>query len=293
MHKPVLTKEVIYYLDARPNKNFIDATFGQGGHTLQILEKTKPEGKVLGIEYDPILYRSYQISSNQKNRLILVNDSYTNLEKIIKELNFQPVHGILFDLGVSMWHFKQSRRGFSFQKNEILDMRINPYKETLPAYKIINEYGEKELERIFRDFGEEKFSKRIAKAIIETRKEKPILTTLELVKVIEKATPFWYKKQKIHCATKVFQALRIAVNNELENLKKGLEQSLKILPPHSRIVVISFHSLEDRIVKQFLKEKAKENVLKIITKKPIIPSKEEINTNPASRSAKLRAGELI
>ncbi len=293
IHLPVLTKEIIQYLKAEPNKNFIDATFGQGGHTLAILEKTKPSGKVLAIEYDPILYRSVDISQNIKKRLILVNDSYTNLEKIVKDHNFGPVHGILFDLGVSMWHFKKSKRGFSFQKNEILDMRINPYKEEVPAYKIINEYPEQEVEKILKEFGEERFAKRIAKAIVLRRKSKPILTTLELTKVIEEAVPRWYRRQKIHCATKVFQALRIAVNNELENIKKGLEQSLKVLNSGSRIAVISFHSLEDRLVKQFFKEKAKGNILKIITKKPITPSREEIIINPASRSAKLRVAELI
>ena len=293
IHLPVLTKEIIQYLKAEPNKNFIDATFGQGGHTLAILEKTKPSGKVLAIEYDPILYRSVDISQNIKKRLILVNDSYTNLEKIVKDHNFGPVHGILFDLGVSMWHFKKSKRGFSFQKNEILDMRINPYKEEVPAYKIINEYPEQEIEKILKEFGEERFAKRIAKAIVLRRKAKPILTTLELTIVIEEAVPRWYRRQKIHCATKVFQALRIAVNNELENIKKGLEQSLKVLNSGSRIVVISFHSLEDRLVKQFFKEKAKKNILKIITKKPINPTREEIIINPASRSAKLRVAELI
>ncbi len=293
MHLPVLTKEIIQYLKAEPNKNFIDATFGQGGHTLAILEKTKPDGKVLAIEYDPILYRSFKLNPNLKKRLILINDSYTNLEKIVKDLNFGPVHGALFDLGVSMWHFKKSKRGFSFQTNEILDMRINPYKEEIPAYKIINEYPEQKIEEILREFGEEKFTKRIAKAIVLQRRKKPILTTLELTKVIEGAVPRWYKKQKIHCATRVFQALRIAVNDELENIKRGLEQSLEVLFSGSRIVVVSFHSLEDRLVKQFFKEKAKENILKIITKKPIIPPKKEIIINPASRSAKLRVAELI
>ncbi len=293
IHRSVLTKEIIQYLKAEPNKNFIDATFGQGGHTLAILEKTKPNGKVLAIEYDPILYRSFTPSPGLQKRLILINDSYTNLEKVVKDNNFGPVHGILFDLGVSMWHFKKSRRGFSFQKNEILDMRINPYKEKIPAYKIINEYPEQEIEKILREFGEEKFAKRIAKAIVLQRKEKPILTTLELVEIVERTVPRWYRKQRIHCATRVFQALRIAVNNELENIKKGLEQSLKVLFSGSRIAVISFHSLEDRLVKKFFKEKASNNILKIITKKPIVSSREEIITNPASRSAKLRVAELI
>ena len=293
IHVPVLTKEIIQYLKAEPNKNFIDATFGQGGHTLAILEKTKPNGKVLAIEYDPILYRSFKPSPSLQKRLILINDSYTNLEKIVKDNNFGPADGILFDLGVSMWHFKKSRRGFSFQKNEILDMRINPYKEEIPAYKIINEYSEQEIEKILKEFGEEKFAKRITKAIVLQRKEKPILTTLELAEIVERAVPRWYRRQRIHCATRVFQALRIAVNNELENIKKGLEQSLKVLFSGSRIAVISFHSLEDRLVKQFFKEKASKNILKIITKKPIIPSREEIITNPASKSAKLRVAELI
>lgn len=293
MHLPVLQKEVIEYLAPQPNQNFIDCTFGEGGHTLALLERNKPYGKILAIDWDfEILARFSFPIPGFKERVILVCDNFTRLEEIVKKLNFQPINGILLDLGISKWHLENSGRGFSFQKNENLDMRYN-LETALTAKEILNKWPEKEIERILREYGEERFSKRIAKAIIYQRKIKPIEKTQDLLKIIKEATPSWYHYRRINFATKTFQALRITVNNELKNLKKVLPQALKILEKNGRLVVISFHSLEDRIVKNFFREITKKGFSKILTKKPIRPKRSEISQNPSSRSAKLRAIEKI
>jgi len=263
MHISVLQKQVLKYLDPKPNENFIDCTLNGGGHAKLILEKIKPNGKVLGIEWDKNIIVKL-------DRLIVVNDSYVNLENIAK--GFKP-DGILFDLGMSSWHIDDSGKGFSFLKDEPLDMRYS-LDNDLTAEKIVNTYSFKEIEKILKEYGEERFSKRIAKAIIENR---PIKTTFQLRDVIKTS------RGKIH---RTFQALRIAVNDELNNIKKALPQAENILNKRGRLVVISFHSLEDRIVKNFFKN----SNLEILTKKPIISSEEELKNNPRSRPAKLRAG---
>jgi len=293
MHVPVLQKEVIEYLDPKPNENFIDCTIGEGGHTLAILEKNGPKGKVLGIDADPEIIRNLKLEiRNFKKRIILVCDNFANLAETVKKQRFKSVSGILFDLGMSSWHLETSSRGFSFQKKEPLDMRYN-LQNPLTAEKILNYWSRVEIEKILKDYGEEQFAPKIAEALLNFRKFKPLQTTSQLVEIIKRATPGWYHRRKIHFATKTFQALRIAVNDELNNLEKALPQALNILKPGGRIVVISFHSLEDRIVKNFLKEGNKNNLLKILTKKPITPSFKEMKINPRSRSAKLRASQKI
>lgn len=299
VHIPVLKEEVIRYLAPCSNENFIDCTIGEAGHTFAILRKNGPQGKILGIELDPELYQKLKLKivkipiSNFQflNRLILVNDSYTNLKKIVRENQFRPVHGIFFDLGMSTWHLKEAGRGFSFLKDEPLDMRYLIEKQKLTALKVINSWPPQEIERILADYGEEKFAKRITEEIVKQRKTKPIKTTFELVEIVKKSVPARHPRRKIHPATKTFQALRIAVNDELNNLTKGLQAALEILEPQAKLVVISFHSLEDRMVKIFLKNN--KNQLKILTKKPVRPSPEEIKLNPSARSAKLRAGLKI
>jgi 16S rRNA (cytosine1402-N4)-methyltransferase len=291
VHEPVLLKEVIEYLNVRKNENYIDCTIGEGGHTREILKKNGPKGKVLGIEIDPELYK--KLKKEKLERLVLVNDSYSNLKEIIKRESFEKVSGILFDLGISSWHLEKSKRGFSFLRDEPLIMRYDGKSQKITAMEILNQWEGKEIERILREFGQEQFAKNISREILKERKLKRIERTFQLVKIIERATPVWYRRKKIHFATKTFQALRIAVNDELENLKNGLRQSLEILEPKGRVVVISFHSLEDRIVKNFFKENSKKGILKILTKKPIRPKIEEIRNNPRSRSAKLRAAEKI
>jgi 16S rRNA (cytosine1402-N4)-methyltransferase len=288
MHTPVLLKEAIEYLNPQPNENFIDATIGEGGHTSAILEKNEPAGKILGIEVDPILYQKTKNIMQNTERLILVNDSYVNIEKIVKEKQFQPVNGILFDLGMCSWQIDESKRGFSYLKDGPLDMRFSP-KNTLTAAEIVNFWKIEDLERILKEYGEEKYAKRIALAMKEDRRKKRIIGTQELVEILKKSLPKNYDNYRLHPAARTFQALRIAVNNELENLRMGLTLALKILSPQGRIIVISFHSLEDRIVKIFFRDNAKQNTLKILTKKPIISSQEEIKNNIRSRSAKLRA----
>ena len=300
VHIPVLQKEVLEYLDPKPNENFIDATVGEAGHALAILEKNSPKGKILGIDADPEVIKNtkyYIQNTAYKNRAILVCDNFVNLEEIVKREGFKSVKGILFDLGMSSWHLEESGRGFSFQKNEPLDMRYN-LQNPLTAEKILNYWSKPEIEKILKDYGEEQFAPRIAETILSFRKFKPIQTTSQLKEIIKKATPGWYHRKKINLATKVFQALRIAVNDELKNLEKVLPQALEILKPDGRLAIISFHSLEDRIVKNFLSTFAKgyggqERKIQILTKKPIIPTEEEIKINARARSAKLRAGQKL
>jgi 16S rRNA (cytosine1402-N4)-methyltransferase len=291
MHIPVLQREIIDYLNPKPNENFIDCTIGEAGHTLAILERTEPEGKVLGIDQDPELIKNLKLKTkNFKNRIILVQGNFRNLVEIAKREKFKSVSGILFDLGMSSWHLEESGRGFSFLKNEPLDMRYS-LQNPLRAEKIVNYWSERELERIFREFGEEKFSQKIAKEIVKKRKLNSIKTTSQLVKIIAEVVPKRYKFSRIHFATRTFQALRIAVNDELNNLKEVLPQTLEILKAEGRVVVISFHSLEDRIVKNFFKEKVL--ILKILTKKPVTPTQKEIKINPRSRSSKLRVAQKL
>ena len=293
MHTPVLLKEVIDYLDPQANKNFIDATVGEGGHGLAILKKNGPNGKLLGIEIDSGVYENLKKNmAEMVKRVVLVNDSYINLEKIVKENDFKPVHGILFDLGMCSWHLETSGKGFSYLKDEPLDMRFDS-KNDLTAAEIINTWDIKKIEKILREFGEEKYVHRISLAIKEARKKERIIGTQQLVDILKRALPKNYDNRKIHFATRTFQALRIAVNNELQTIEEGLGQAIKILEPNGKIVVISFHSLEDRIVKNIFREKAKIGELSILTKKPITPCLEEIRNNSRSRSAKLRAAEKI
>lgn len=293
IHTPVLQKEVIEYLKPKPNENFIDCTIGGGGHTLEILKKNGPKGKVLGIESDSYLYERLKeeyLKQNLKERLILVNDSFVNLKEIVKREKFGSVSGILFDLGFSSWHLEESKRGFSFLRKEELDMRYS-LENPLTAEKIVNYWSLQDIEKVLREYGEERFANKISKKIIATRKVKSIKDTFHLTEIIKEATPLWYQRQKIHSATRTFQALRIAVNNELKNLEQVLPQTMEILSPGAKLVIISFHSLEDRLVKNFFKKQAEQGLLKILTKKPAGPTKEEINLNRRSRSAKLRAAE--
>lgn len=288
MHIPVLQKEVIEFLDPKANENFIDCTLGLAGHTLAILEKTAPQGKVLGIEWDRELYNQLKekcLRWNLEERLILVNDSYLNLKEIVERENFRNIQGILFDLGLSSWHLEESQRGFSFLRDEPLDMRYS-LKSSLTAEKILNDWPETKIEEILREYGQERFARRIAREIVAARKIKPIETTFQLVEIIKKAVPRNYERGRIHPATRTFQALRIKVNDELNNLEKALPQALEVLEKGGRLVVISFHSLEDRIVKNFFRQN-----LKILTKKPVRPSLEEIKLNPRCRPAKLRVAE--
>lgn len=292
MHLPVLLKETIYYLDPHPNENFIDATFGEGGHSLEILEKNKPLGKVLGIEIDKDLYQKTKERLREIKRLILVNDSYTNITEIVKREQFFEVKGILFDLGFCTYHLEESGRGFSFKRDEPLDMRYS-LDNDLTAKDILNYFSEEEIERILREYGEERYAKRIAKAIIEKRKKEKFETTTQLVDILKQVLPKNYDNYRLPFPTRTFQALRIAVNNELENIKQGVRSAFEVLNSDGRLVVISFHSLEDRIIKNLFKEFKSLKKAEILTKKPVTPTKKEISLNPKSSSAKLRAIKKI
>ena len=268
-HVPVLLKEITEIFDPKPGKKYIDATANGGGHTSTLREAG---AKVLPIEWDDTLARKLKI---QMQNVKVINDSYVNIEKIAKENGFMNCDGILFDLGFSSWHMEESGRGFSFQRDEPLNMRYGGEGET--AIDILNTWREEDIARILKEYGEERFDGRIASAIVKAR---PIHTTFDLVEVIKQAVPFSYRKSRIHFATRTFQALRIAVNHELENLQKGLEGAVKVVRPGGKVAVISFHSLEDRIVKRFFKKS-----------KMIRPKWEEVLQNRRARSAKLRIFE--
>lgn len=295
IHIPVLLQEVLQFLNPKQNENFIDATIGEGGHAKAILEKTAPGGILLGIDRDTQqIERAEKELSKFEKRMILVNDSFGNLDAIIRKLEKKLMwQGILFDLGWSQAHMEQSGRGFSVMRDEALDMRysVRPttYDQRLTTAKeIVNRWRQEEIERILREYGEERFARRIADEIIHARKKKPIETTFQLVDSIKKATPRWYHHRRIHPATKTFQALRITVNDEHTQIEKGLSAACSIVAKGGKILVISFHSGEDRIVKNVFKTCSESGLGKIQTKKPIRPLEREIKDNPPARSAKLR-----
>lgn len=287
MHTPVLPQEVLKIFNPQPGESYIDATINGGGHAKAIAERIGETGKLLGIDWDcELLERIRNQKSGIKN-IELVCGNNQDIERIAKEKGFSKVNGILFDLGFSSYHIEKSGRGFSFQRDEPLDMRYSPGKNELTAEKIVNTWTEGAIEDILRRFGEERYSRRIAGAIARYRQRKRISRSRELALLVSRALPD--RGSRLHPATKTFQALRIAVNNELENLSRALQGSMKLLAKGGKIAVISFQSLDDRIIKNFLKNGSGAGLLKIITSKPVIPSREEVTLNPRAGSAKLRA----
>lgn len=294
-HIPVLLKEVMDGLDPKPGETVIDGTANGGGHTRAIADRVAPDGKVISIEWDKEIFKKLKSdieNSEYRDRVVAVNDNYANLKNILSGLEVEKADGVLLDLGFSSVHVDISGRGFSFQKDEPLDMRYNQ-DQAVTAYEIVNSWPELEIAEILKKYGEERFAYRIAKSICENRKREKIGTTLQLVDVVRGAVPAFYRKGKINCATRTFQALRIAVNGELDNIENVLPQMIDVLSSGGRIAIISFHSLEDRIIKNFFRDKSKEGLLKIITKKPITAAKEEAFENPRARSAKLRVAVKI
>lgn len=283
-HLPVLLRDTINLLVLKPGSRNIDCTFGDGGHSRAILQSAS-DIQLLGIDTDA---KNIARAKKQKEfeKIILVNDNFRNLKKIALENNFTAVDAILMDFGWSSTQFEKSGRGFSFLRDEPLDMRLGTGE--LTAEEILNKWPESEIGKILREYGEERNWKKIAQAIVDYRRAKPIKTTGQLVEIL--FTLRLGQHGKINPATKTFQALRIAVNDELNALKEVLPQAAEILKSGGRLAVISFHSLEDRIVKRFFQNNKS---LKIITKKPIVASREEILVNPRSRSAKLRVAEKI
>ncbi len=301
-HTPVLLSETLKALDVQPGGRYIDCTLGGAGHAAAILEHASPGGQLLGIDADPAAIAIARERLNPfQPAVLLVNDSFSNLQSICIKHDFFPVHGILFDLGLSSIQLSDSGRGFSFQFDNPLDMRFNPGQKTTAA-DIVNTSPEERLAHIIYTYGEEIHSRRIAREIV---RERPIATTLQLAQLIERAVG---RRGRIHPATKTFQALRIAVNHELEYLESALRQAVELLGYEGKLVVISYHSLEDRIVKQFLQKESRGCIcppetpvcvcghtpsLRLINKKVITPSLTEVGVNPRSRSAKLRAAERI
>lgn len=290
MHIPVLLQEVIKFTNPQPNENFIDATVGEGGYSMCLLQHTGPRGKILGIDLDE---DSLKIAQERlkafKDRVILKQGNFRDIDKIVQEAKFNSIDGIVFDLGLGSFQIEESGRGFSFLRDEPLKMTFSK-DNVLTAEDVVNKESLENLIKIFREYGEEKNAYKIAKLIVEERQKREIKKTSELVEIILRINK---RRGRIHPATKIFQALRIYVNDELNNLVIALDKSLKLLNPNGRIAVVSYHSLEDKIVKNFFKEKVREGILKIITKKPITPTRVEILNNYRSRSAKLRVAQKI
>ncbi len=289
IHIPVLLHEVIDGLHIEENDVIVDGTLGNGGHTKAILE-TKKNVRIIGIDKDADAILRSENAIGNDTRVTYVEGSYANLESILDSLGISEVNKVLLDFGFSSDQIESSGRGFSFQKNEPLLMTFS--KETtedeFTAYDIVNLWDEDTIRLIIRNYGEERFAGRIAKAIVKHRALKPIETTEDLVSIIRDATPSAYGRGKIHPATRTFQALRIAVNDELTTITNGLEAAFRKLAPRGRIAAISFHSLEDRIVKNHFKTWAAVGEGTLVTKKPITAQKAEMDVNPRSRSAKLR-----
>lgn len=322
-HIPVLRQSVQKYLNLKKGDIAVDCTLGLGGHAKDILEKIGPKGRFIAFEQDE---QNLEIAKNNltratagrtndnavencihnnHNNVVFIHQNFEFLANELKKHKIKQINGILIDLGLCSSHLEFENRGFSFKKSEPLDMRFSKELTRLTAAEIVNKYSAKCLAQIFKEYGEERYAARIAYTIEKQRRIAPIQTTTELAELVKKATPV---PRHIHPATRVFQALRIEVNNELEVLKNILPQAVKVLAPRGRLVVISYHSLEDRIVKHFLKFQTRDCVcppyiltcqcnheptLKILTKKPVRPSEAEIHANPRSRSALLRAAEKL
>ncbi len=295
MHRPVLVKEVLEILSPRPGGHYVDATVNGGGHAFAILEKIGPRGELIGIDRDCALIESLrkEITKLKVKNVHLVCDNFVNIAAIVRRHRLAPLDGILFDLGFSAYHPEASQRGFSFLRDEPLDMRYNPADTALTAEIILNQWPEAKIESILREYGEERFSRRIAHALAVERKMAKITRTGDLIKIISRAVPVRYCRGRIHCGTRTFQALRIAVNDELAFIEKALHEAVRILPPGGKIAVISFHSLEDRAVKRIFKEVVEGKEVVSLTKKVISPTLAEKMDNPRARSAKLRAIQKV
>ena len=294
-HQPVMLSEAITALNVREGGFYVDGTIGGGGHTREILERVGSKGTVLGLDRDPEAIRHLKeaLSPTAPN-LILRQGNFSRLDEYLIELGGETVDGILLDLGVSSFQLEQSSRGFTFLKDEPLDMRMDP-DSGIPASDLVNRLPEKELADLIYRYGEDRASRRIARGIVWARKEKPITSTSELARLVRRSLYRPGRRPRIDPATRTFMALRLAVNDELGHLEKFLALALSVIKPHGRMVIISFHSLEDRLVKRALvppmRAKDQTGILAALFKKPLRPEPEEVARNPRARSARLRAGE--
>lgn len=307
MHVPVLLEEAVSMLALQPDGVYVDCTVGGGGHLACLVQKLGEKATIIGIDKDAkALEEARKKLADVSSKLILIHGDFRRLQVILKMHGISEIHGIVLDLGVSSFQLDDASRGFSYQEEGPLDMRMNTDQQ-LSAWHLVNEWSEERLALIIRELGEERYARRIAREIVRERQQRPINTTFELVEVIKRAVPAQAKKDK-HPARRTFQALRIAVNEELEALEEALPQAVEVLASEGRIAVITFHSLEDRIVKTFFKRESLGCLcppdqpvctcnhrarLKIVTKRPITPTEAELARNPRSRSAKLRIAEKI
>lgn len=295
IHKTVLLKEVVDGLSLGAHSVVLDATFGGGGHSSEVCSRY-PTSHVIALDQDKGAWdKAKDKFKGLDCKLSFVNSNFRDLDEALKKEGIEQVDGVIFDLGLSSDQLDNSMRGFSFLRDEplLMTMKEDPKEEDLTAGDVVNTWDESNIADIIYGYGEERYARRIARAIVDARSKKRIGTTFELVEIIGSAVPAIYKRGRIHYATRTFQALRIAVNDELGALKHGLDKGFKSLRVGGRMAVISFHSLEDRIVKQFFKNKEKLGELKLINKKPIIASDQEVKSNSRSRSAKLRIIEKI
>jgi len=306
-HIPVLPKETLDLLNIKPGGIYIDGTLGGAGHSSMIAEKMQPGGMLIGIDQDDNAIKSATERLKPFDGVVIVKDNFSNIEEVTAKLGIEKVDGILLDIGVSSHQIDEGERGFSYMTDGPLDMRMDS-SSSLTAEIVVNTYSEEKLVKILREYGEEKWAVRIVKFICEYRKDKPFSSTKELADIINKAIPRAAQEDKSHPAKRTFQAIRIEVNNELGVLKKALEDGTKLLLPGGRFVIITFHSLEDRIVKSWFNQMekpctcppkfpicvcGKKPQLKIITRKPITASEEELKVNIRSKSAKLRGAEKL
>ena len=305
-HVPVLLEEAVERLNVKPGQTYVDCTVGTGGHAARILEESSPDGRLIAVDRDgQALGIAREKLRSFGGRVVFFNRRFGELASILEESGAGRPAGFLFDLGVSLLQIEDPDRGFSYRLNGPLDMRMNQ-SDAFTAYEVVNEYSERKLTEIISEYGEENWANRIAKFIVEARSNKPIETTFELVEIIKNAIPAAARKDGPHPAKRTFQAIRIEVNNELRIIEQTIEDAVKHLNKGGRIAIITFHSLEDRIVKNAYKKLAQgctcppefpvcvcggKPKVKIITKKPILPSDDEIEGNPRARSAKLRVAE--
>jgi 16S rRNA (cytosine1402-N4)-methyltransferase len=307
-HIPVLLAETVGYLNCQAGGIYLDATLGSGGHALKILEDNPEIKALIAIDWDEVAIKSTRKKLQSfSQKTFIFQENFINIPAVLKRLKIKEVNGILLDLGVSSQHLDDQDRGFSFRLEGPLDMRMDRNLSTT-AFDLVNTSSSSQLKQIFFNYGEERFAPRIARAIVNERQKEPIADTLKLSELVTSAIPPQYRPRKIHPATKTFQALRIAVNNELENLREVIGASIDLLAQGGRLCIITFHSLEDRIVKhqfrtlsggysnaeRFLPQKeVKPGKIKLITRKPVTPQPEEIRKNPRARSAKLRVVEKL
>ncbi len=284
-----MVAEVLQGLQVQPDRTYVDATVGLGGHAEAILQQSSPTGRLIGLDQDPVnLAKARARLQPFGSRALLFHCNFKQLTEVLERCHLTAVAGILVDLGLSMEQLKVSGRGFSFGGDEPLDMRMNPETQTQTAAELLNTWPEADLSRIFWELGEERWARRIARRVVQARRQRPFQTTAQLVQTVLQAIPVKPSSRRLHPATRVFQALRLAVNQELEHLAEFLPQAIAALVPQGRLVVIAYHSLEDRIVKHTFLQAEKAGQVRRCQKKPLRPTPAEVQRNPSARSAKLR-----